>query len=47
MESGFVEARGVWLHYLRWGAGGRPLVMIHGNGRCSIVAVGGQTSCVN
>src|SRR5829696_5756316 len=35
MESGFVEVRGVRLHYLRWGAGGRPLVLVHGNSHCA------------
>jgi pimeloyl-ACP methyl ester carboxylesterase len=35
MESGFVEVRGVRLHYLRWGAGGRPLVLMHGNSHCA------------
>jgi pimeloyl-ACP methyl ester carboxylesterase len=35
MESGFVSVGGVRLHYLRWGAGGRPLVLMHGNSHCA------------
>ena len=41
MESGLVEVCGVRLHYLRWGAGDRSLVLMHGNSHCGIVAMGG------
>jgi pimeloyl-ACP methyl ester carboxylesterase len=35
MESGYANVGGVRLHYLRWGAGGRPLVLMHGNSHCA------------
>jgi pimeloyl-ACP methyl ester carboxylesterase len=33
-ETGFIERDGVRLHYLRWGSGGRAIVLLHGNSHC-------------
>ena len=35
MESGYADVGGVRLHFLRWGAGGRSLVLMHGNSHCA------------